>query len=234
MKSMSVRKTLVVTLAATMLMSSAITAYAADGSGGSETGSKKTESTGSSTAVITEAVAVPGEDNTPTVAFNDVVAANASMSVGDSRVVTTIAGAYASKNVNGMAVITPLSEIRTNLGLAADQTPYLMAFDTDAKKSSLAMASLNAAAESLGAKVITTLNIELGAKQSGKFVTLSNGSVNMVVGLPKAAIDPARTYSVICVRPGGAITILEDQDANPNTVTFAVKAGLGTYAITAK
>lgn len=234
MKRKSVRKMLVATLAATMLMGSAITAYAADGSGGSETTSKETESTGSNTVVITEAVSPQEEDDTPTIAFSDVAAANTSISVGGGKVVTTIAGAYASKTVDGMAVITPLSEIKANLGLAAGQTPYLMAFDTDAKKSSLAMASLNAAAEPLGVNVITTLNIDLGAKQNGKFVTLSNGSVNMVVGLPKAAIDPAKTYSVICVQPGGAITILKDQDTNPNTVTFAVKAGLGTYAITAK
>ena len=32
----------------------------------------------------------------------------------------------------------------------------------------------------------------------------------------------------------GVITILDDLDTNPKTVTFDVKAGLGTYAIVAK
>ena len=54
----------------------------------------------------------------------------------------------------------------------------------------------------------------------------------MVVGIPK--VDVTKTYSMVCVQPGGVVTILEDQDANPKTVTFAVQAGLGTYAIVAK
>lgn len=95
------------------------------------------------------------------------------------------------------------------------------------------MASINAAADALGAKVIVSLNINLGAKDKGKWVTLSSGSVALTAGLPKNA-DITKTYSAILVQPGGVITIFEDQDTNPKTVTFEVKAGIGTYAIVAK
>ena len=54
----------------------------------------------------------------------------------------------------------------------------------------------------------------------------------MAVGLPKGA-DTTKTYSIICVQPGGVVTMLEDIDTNPKTVTFDVKAGLGTYALAA-
>ena len=53
-----------------------------------------------------------------------------------------------------------------------------------------------------------------------------------MVGLPKNA-DTSKTYSVVCVQPGGVVTILKDQDDSPATVTFEVKAGLATYAIVA-
>ena len=96
------------------------------------------------------------------------------------------------------------------------------------------MDSINAAAQALGANVITSLNVDLGAKKNGKFVSLKEGSIGMVVGIPKAAVDPTKTYTMICVQPGGAITILEDQDADPNTITFELKAGPAAYSIVAK
>ena len=92
--------------------------------------------------------------------------------------------------------------------------------------------SVNAAAESIGAAFVAAINVDLGAKENGKFVSLKDGSIAMVVGIPK--VDVTKTYSMVCVQPGGVVTILEDQDANPKTVTFAVQAGLGTYAIVAK
>ena len=55
----------------------------------------------------------------------------------------------------------------------------------------------------------------------------------MVVGLPKG-VDTTKSISIICVRPGGKTTILEDTDTNPKTVTFELQAGLGTYAIVAQ
>lgn len=42
------------------------------------------------------------------------------------------------------------------------------------------------------------------------------------------------TYSVLCVQPGGEITVYEDMDNDPNTVTTPVKAGVNAYAIVAK
>lgn len=137
------------------------------------------------------------------------------------------------KTVQGAAVTTPAADVRANLGLTAGQTPYIMVFDTNPKKSNLAVACVNAAAEALKGTTVATLNVDLAAKQNGRLVTLSKGSVGMVVGLPKNA-DTSKTYSIVCVQPGGVVTILEDKDASPATVTFEVKAGLGTYGIVAR
>jgi len=169
----------------------------------------------------------------PVVHTEDVRTADAVISIAGTSVRTSIAGAYAAKSVQGIAVTTSLNDVVARLGLGSGQKPYIMLFDTDPVKSSKAMDCVNAAASALGGTVVTTLNIQLGAKQGGRFITLSDGSINMVAGLPKSA-DTTKTYSIVCVQPGGIISIFDDLDTNPQTVTFEVAAGLGTYALVAK
>lgn len=205
---MKLKKILAATLAATMVMSSAVTVSA---------GYYDSSDSGSET--------------TPA----DVVTADTPVTVAGSAVKTTVAGAYAAKSVQGTAVITSLAEVKASLGLKDGQVPAITIYDTDPLKSSKAMDSINAAVDAMGAgaQVLTALNVDLGAKQDGKWVTLTDGSVAMAAGLPAGA-DLTKTYSVVCVQPGGKITILEDQDTNPATVTFAVQAGIGTYALVAQ
>lgn len=207
---MKIKKILAATLAATMVMASALTVCA----------STTTQSGGESYAP-------------QTYAEKEAVTANATVKVGGVEVKTSVAGVYAAEKVQGCAVKTDLATVKANLGLKVGQNPKIVVYDTDPKKSEKAMACVNAAAEAAGVSVVATLNVDLGAVEKGKWVTLTDGSVAMGVGLPKGA-DTTKTYSVICVQPGGETTILEDLDTNPKTVTFNVKAGLGTYALAAK
>lgn len=222
---MKMKRILAVVLAATMVMASALTASATttSTSGAGSTESSSESSSGSSSGSTSESA---------TVAPAEVKAANATMKIAGSNVKTTIAGGYAAKKVEGVAVTTPVADVKAKLGLKAGQTPYVIVYDTDAKKSHLAMDCVNAAAESIGATFVAAINVDLGAKENGKFVSLKDGSIAMVVGIPK--VDVTKTYSMVCVQPGGVVTILDDLDTNPKTVTFEVKAGLGTYAIVAK
>ncbi len=210
---MKMKRILAVVLAATMVMASALTASA------TTTSTSGAGSCGSSS-------------ESATVAPEEVKSANATVKIAGSNVKTTIAGGYAAKKVEGVAVTTPMDDVKVKLGLKAGQTPYVIIYDTDAKKSHLAMDCVNAAAESIGATFVAAINVDLGARENGKFVSLKDGSIAMVVGIPK--VDVTKTYSMVCVQPGGVITILDDLDTNPKTVTFEVKAGLGTYAIVAK
>lgn len=227
MKSNKIKRLLAATLAATLMMATTLTAAAASG-GSSGSDEEKKEET-----VVAVQENNGGGSSTPAAPSVSVVSSNAKMSVAGAAVTTTVAGAYDVKTVQGVAVNTPAADVRANLGLAAGQTPYIMAFDTNPKKSNLAVGCVNAAAEALKGTTVATLNVDLAAKQNGKMVTLSKGSVGMVVGLPKNA-DTSKNYSIVCVQPGGVVTILEDQDASPATVTFEVKAGLGTYGIVAR
>ncbi len=231
-KSKKVQKVLAFTLAATMMLASAVTVSASSGGSAGVTGSagsagavESTESAGSSESSDGGSGSV--EETVET------FVSGAKLAVGGRTLQTTVAGAYAAKSVAGAAVTAPLAELKASLGLTGSQTPYIMLFDTDPKKSNLAMSCVNAAVDALGGSLVTTLNVDLGAKENGKRVALSNGSTGLVIGLPKNA-NTSKTYSVVCVQPGGVVTILQDQDSSPATVTFEIKAGLGTYGIVAK
>lgn len=235
MKSIKVKKILATMLAASMVMASAVTVSASSnnpdpGVSPSESSSSSSESSSSSSQSSSSSSESSGS---VTYAQTMSKSANAPVSVAGTSVRTSVAGVYAAEKVQGVAVVTPLSTIKTSLGLTGNQNPAIVIYDTDAKKSHLAMDCVNAAAGAIGGTVVATMNIDLGAKENGKWVRLSSGSVGLVAGLPKGA-DTSKTYCAICVQPGGIVTILEDQDSNPATVTFEVQAGLGTYAITAK
>lgn len=233
MKSKKVQKVLALTLAATMMLASALTVSASSGGSAGVTGSAGSAGSTESKAPVSESSDGGSGSSESAVSSVQTFASGASVTVGGSKVQTTVAGAYAAKSVAGVAVVTPIANLKASLGLSGSQTPYIMVFDTNPKKSNLAMNCVNAAVDALGGSLVTTLNVDLGAKEKGKWVALSSGSAGLVIGLPKTA-DTSKTYSIVCVQPGGVVTILQDQDASPATVTFEVKAGRGTYGIVAK
>lgn len=220
MKSIKVKRILTAVLAASMVMASAMTA-SASGSNVSDPGVSPSESTSSESSgemTYEQQMSQPAE---------------APVSVAGVSVKTSVAGVYAAQKVQGVAVVVPVAAVKASLGLSEKQTPAIIIYDTDENKSHRAMACVNAAAEAIGGTVVASMNVDLGARENGKWVELSDGSVGLVAGLPKDA-DTSKEYCAICVQPGGIVTILEDQDTNPATITFEVQAGLGTYAITAK
>ena len=68
---------------------------------------------------------------------------------------------------------------------------------------------------------------------SGKFGLLPADGAEITVsfGIPASFAQSGKTFAVACVRPGGAVSILQDVDDNPNTVTFNTTGGQGAYAI---
>ena len=230
MKRKSMKRVFAVTLATATFMAFTLTAAA---SSGASSGESSGASTGAA-AAVEESSAAESSDGSVVEAvipeYVQMLGTNANVVVGGKVVRTSVAGTYASRTLNGAAVITPIDEVKSELGLSKGQEPHIMLFDTDPQKSPLAMNCVNAAAEALGGNVVATINVELSAKQNGKLTTLSDGEIKLVAGLPKGA-DTSKAYSVICVQPGGLTTILADQDSSAETITFSVKAGLATYAI---
>ena len=227
MQTKSIKRLLTVTLAAALLVGSTLTAAATSRNGISRNG-REDYSGGSSSSSASVEARVPEYWESL-----ERQSANAPVMIAGRSVTTTIAGSIIVNRMQGVAVVTPLDQVKASLGLADGQTPFVTVLDTDYKKSNLAMDCVNAAVASLGGQFVSAINVNLTARENGKIVELTSGSAGMMVGLPKNA-DKSKTYCVVCVQPGGIITIMNDQDDIPETVTFEIKAGLGTYAFVAK
>ena len=146
---------------------------------------------------------------------------------------TTVAGVYLATSVNGIVVSKPVAAIAEGYGLTSADKPYAKFLNMDAKKSYLAKAAIDVAAQAKGAVVGPMLNIELGKMTAGKYSLLpSDGAaIRLSLGIPANFAQADATFAIVCVRPGGVVTILEDVDTNPNTVTFDTTGGAGAYAM---
>lgn len=146
---------------------------------------------------------------------------------------TSTPGVYMATSVTGTAVSSGAATITEGYGLTGTERPYSKFSDLSAKKSPLAAAAIDAAAASQGAKVGPMLNVELGKMSGGKYSLLpSDGpAIRLAFGIPKNFASANATFAVVCVRSGGAVSILADVDDNPNTVTFDTTGGAGAYAI---
>lgn len=146
---------------------------------------------------------------------------------------STVRGVYLATSVNGSVITTSLATIAGDYGLTAGETPYARIYNMDVKKSHLAAAVIDQAASSIGADVGPYVNVELGKLSGGKFGLLPSEGAPIAVsfGIPASFAQAGKTFAVVCVRPGGAVSILEDTDSNPNTVTFNTTGGQGAYAI---
>ncbi len=148
-------------------------------------------------------------------------------------VTTTISGVYLANVVNGAAITTGIDTIAGGYGLAGDEKPYARVYNLEAKRSPLAYAAIADAAASLNAAVGPTINIELGKMKGGRYSLLpvEGANIEVKLGIPKSFAQADKTFAVICVRPGGMVTVLQDKDTNPDTITFDTTGGQGAYAI---
>lgn len=217
---------LTVALVAAPAMS--VCASSASGSGGSIS----SNSVSTSTSAEERVVAIINESND---GGGSSVSSIAEIPVTNTvaGVKSTVQGVYIATSVNGTAITSSLAGIAGSYGLAAGEVPYARFSNMDAKKSNLAKAVIDNAAAALGATVGPCINIEIGKKAGGQFSLLSQDGENITikVGIPKSFAQSGKTFAVICVRPGGAVTVLQDTDSNPDTITFDTTGGQGAYAI---
>ena len=217
-KNKFMKRVLTTALALSLVMAPVVGVSASSGSSSPVSGNSAS-GTASSTSVSTaEAVEIP---------------TTSSVTVNGQVLTTTVKGAYMSKTVPGTVVMTAADTIAANYGLEAGEQPYVRIYDINEDNSPAALTSINAAADAIGGTVVATVNVELGKLGGGKFALLAQGGapITMVFGIPRNMVNAGYTYAMICVRPGGAVEILPDQDLDPNTVTFATTGGLGAYAL---
>lgn len=231
MKANIVKKALLCTLTAALLMAPATGVLAAGSGagtkavgGGSSSGSKsKVEEIIESNSGSESGVSGGGSSYVASVPVTSSVAGTAS----------TVAGVYLASNVNGTAITTGLTAISDGYGLTGGEKPYARIYNMDAKKSYLAQACIDNAAASMGAVAGPAINVEIGKMASGKFSLLpAEGTpISLKVGIPKSFAQSDKTFAVVAVRPGGVVSVLTDTDTNPDTVTFDTTAGQAVYAL---
>lgn len=146
---------------------------------------------------------------------------------------STVKGVYLATAVDGCAVITDAQTIRESYGLAAGEEIHAKFSNLNGAEYPVSQRILNMTADSQGAEVVASLSIEFGTMEGTKYNILpSDGSeIQIVMGIPKQFAGESWTFAVAAVRRNGSIYILEDQDQDPDTITFCTTAGAGAYAV---
>lgn len=233
MKTKFIQKVMTGALALSLIAAPSMGALAANGTGDSvgSGGPISTPGPGSSSGSVTVEEAVIAIVNEAGAPVNSIAEIPVTSTVDGVR--TTVQGVYLATSVNGIAIVSGLSSIAANYGLAAGEVPYAKFTNMDVKKSVLAKAVIDNAASALGATVGPCINIEIGKMGNGQFSLLSSDGekITIKVGIPKSFAQADKTFAIIRVRPGGAVSVLQDMDTNPNTVTFETTGGQGAYAI---
>lgn len=214
MKASIIKKLMVGALTAALVMAPAMGVLAASSSSSSTETTVEKAVAASTSGEITTVAEIP---STSTVAG----------------VKSAVSGVYLATSVNGSVVTTGVAAIKEGYGLTGSETPYAKFSNLDAKKSPLAKQAIDLAAASQGAVVGPMLNVELGKMSAGKYSLLpaDGAAIRLSFGIPKNFAQDGKTYAVVVVRAGGAVSILPDVDTNPNTVTFDTTGGAGAYAI---
>lgn len=219
---------LTVALVAAPAMS--VCASSASGSGGSISGNSVSTSTSAEDRVIA-IINESNENNDGGSSVSSIAEIPVTNTVAGTK--STVQGVYIATSVNGTAITSGLAGIASSYGLSSGEIPYARFSNMDVKKSNLAKAVIDNAAAAIGAAVGPCINIEIGKKAGGQFSLLSQDGekITVKVGIPKSFAQDGKTFAVICVRPGGAVTVLQDTDSNPDTITFDTTGGQGAYAI---
>lgn len=232
MKTSSIKKLMAVAMATVMVAGLAVTGFATETK-------EEVKPSPSPVATATPAAEVVAPAAAPAVVATEasapVVEVKETSAAGGS--VSTVGGSYAitgASGVTGVAITTPVADIKQTFAMAGNETPFVQVYSFDAKQAPAANAALNALAATQNANVVGNLNVVL-AKKSGKTVTMLDGTqaVVMKVAIQKNKLKAGATYAVIAVHPGGKFEIIPAVvDAN-GVVTFACPGGQGAYAVIA-
>lgn len=227
MKTKFIQKLMAGALTAALVAAPCMGIFASETPGGSDTPNKP----GVEEEVVEIVNSSVGDNDEGGSAVSGIAQIPATSSVAG--VTSTVKGVYLATSINGAAITTSVATIASSYNLGAGETPCARVYNMDVKKSPLAAAAINSAAEALGAAVGPYINVELGFTKGGKFGLLpSDGApITMSFGIPKSFVQDGKTYAVICVRPGGVVTVLQNTSTNPNVVTFSTTGGQGAYAI---
>lgn len=209
-----VKKMLTVTLAASLVVMP-MTAFATTDSSSDTTTSTTTtsDSSSSDTYVAPEGVSFSSQ-----------------ATIGGKVVKSTVPGSYQlGTTVKAVVFTQSLDGIKAAAGMTGTDRPYARVYESNAKKSPLALETANGAAAALGKTLLsdTGININIGKMSAGKFTSLTDSVKTPVTVALKG--DAAGATSVIAVGPKGVVVAIEATNDGAGNITFEAIGGQYTY-----
>ena len=216
--------------------------------GGAESEPQHTTSSSSSststvtTTVISEESSTPGispeeqkrlDDEAKAAKIIEFFRKNSRVRKGGVFVTSTLPGAYEASLVGGLAVTTPKDEAEKKANIKNGENLTVQTWDVNEKKSPEAYRTLLNAPLVIGGEVCSAVQININKEANGKIEKLdsSQGSVEVVVGVPEKAQNNGDEFVVAQVVEGGKTIIMADKDNDPETVTFDASYGDAAYGL---
>ncbi len=160
------------------------------------------------------------------------VPANKTVNVDGVSLKTSIEGLYLAKSVSGVAVNNGAGQVAAAIGASGNDKLYVQTWDVTSQKSPAAIQATNLLAQSLGAVVGPSVQINIG-KKTGSGVDYSNQSAKVLttVGIPAGFNVPGAKYGVIRVASAGQFEILPALGTSATSVSFLATSGQGVYTL---
>ena len=148
-----------------------------------------------------------------------------------SVVKSSVAGNNKATVVSGIAVTAPANVVNSALGVKDGEKAYVTIADSNYGPA--AKASLENAAAALGAEIEAVLDINLGKLSAdGKLETVANAGKLLEFKLaPKGTLKAGYEWAIVRVQAGGAVTVLPNWSSDASIIQFYTD-GSGVFGLT--
>lgn len=144
---------------------------------------------------------------------------------------STVPGTYRATDVDGVAVIIPLADVKTAFGV--DENAYISMNVVNSQHGQLAENSIQDGMEILAANGISVVRgpeVDIHAYLNGGQVIDIAQPIIMAIGIPESFRQEGFEYAIIRVQAGGKVSILTDIRPDSSALVFETD-GFGVFAI---
>lgn len=147
------------------------------------------------------------------------------------RLVSTVPGNYAVSDVDGVAVVMPLSAVKAAFG--AQPGEYVSMDVRNSMHGELAAQSIKDGIEILAANHVEAVKgpvVDISGYLNGSSVVDLGSPITITVGIPSSFREEGFEYAIIRVQPGGKVSVLTNQSEDPATLVVETD-GFGVFAL---
>lgn len=174
---------------------------------------------------------VPAPAPAPTQGSSAVVNENVVSSAEGDKWNTTVPGTYRATDVDGVAVIIPLADVKAAFG--ADENAYISMDVVNSQHGQLAGNSIQDGVEMLAANGISVVRgpeVDIHAYLNRAQVIDIAQPIIMAIGIPESFRQAGYEYAIIRVQAGGRVSILTDIRPDSSALVFETD-GFGVFVL---